>query len=466
MKAKLSDKEIQHLYWRAGFGITSLELKSIRKLSKAKIISGLFEKSKPFKKINIDLSALENYSEIKTPEERRERRKLETKKLNELNFLWCNQLKTTEGVLREKMALFFNNHFSVRIVNSRMLLHLNNIIRKNALGNFGDLLMEVSKSPAMISFLNNQQNKKSSPNENFAREVMELFTLGRDNGYTEKDIKEAARAFTGWGFKKNEGFVFRKKFHDYNTKTILGKTDNFTGEGVIKLLLENKQTAIYITQKIYKFLVNEELDKRKVHELAEVFYTSNYNIPTLLKAIFKSNWFYEQKNIGVKIKSPIDLITGLSRQFNITYTKPQALIFLQKKLNQTIFYPPNVAGWPGGKYWIDNSTLMLRIKLASIILNDGIISDDDGYERDLDTMMLMQKKKKNKKNTLSRRIRVTSDWNMFLSSLETKEKELLISFLIQPHLSKTAQEIVKNSNNTSIKSFVVKLLSLPEYQLC
>lgn len=460
MKTKLSDKEIQHLYWRAGFGITNPELSSIRKLSKEKIIHRLFENSKPINELNIDFSEIENYSKDATAEEKREKRKLQREKIKELNILWNRQLHTTEAVLREKMTLFFTNHFSVRIVNIKGVLQLHNIIRKNALGNFGDLLMQVSKSPAMITFLNNQQNKKKSPNENFAREVMELFTLGRDNGYTEKDIKEAARAFTGWGVHKKVEFVFRKNVHDYETKTILGQTGNFTGEDVIKILLSKQQTAKYITQKIYKYLVNDELDEANVNELTQIFYNSGYNISILLKAIFRSDNFYESKNIGVLIKSPIDLITGLSRQFKIVFNKPKTLMFLQNKLNQTIFNPPNVAGWPGGKYWIDSSTLMLRIKLASMALNGGVITEDFTGDS-----MMMQKKKR-KAAWLSKNNKVTADWDLFLSSLETENKEKIASFLIQPRLSSTAQKIIKDAEYLSVKSYVVKLLSLPEYQLC
>ena len=151
------------------------------------------------------------------------------------------------------------------------------------------------------SFLNNQQNKKQHPNENFAREVMELFTLGRGN-YTENDIKEAARAFTGWGYNVGGDFVFRKNQHDTGTKTVLGKTGNFDGDDIIDILLEQKQTAIFITKKVYKFFVNENIDAEKVEWLGNRFFQSGYNIKNLLEDIFISDWFYAEKNIGTKIK--------------------------------------------------------------------------------------------------------------------------------------------------------------------
>jgi uncharacterized protein (DUF1800 family) len=179
------------------------------------------------------------------------------------------------------------------------------VIRQNALGSFRTLLHGVSKSAAMLKFLNAQQNRKDHPNENFAREVMELFTLGRGN-YTENDIKEAARAFTGWSANLQGDFVFRRFQHDNGSKTVLGKTGNFTGEDVLDILLEKKGTAAYITQKIYRFFVNEAVDKEKADWLSARFYQSDYNIGQLMKDIFTSDWFYEAKNIGTRIKSPIE----------------------------------------------------------------------------------------------------------------------------------------------------------------
>jgi uncharacterized protein (DUF1800 family) len=169
-----------------------------------------------------------------------------------------------------------------------------NIIKENALGSFGDLLLAVSQSPSMLQFLNNQQNKKDHPNENFAREVMELFTMGRGN-YTEKDIKEAARAFTGWSFTPEGNFIMRPRLHDFGNKTFLGKTGNFDGTEILKIILEQKATAKYIAKRIYQFFVNEKTDENLVNELAEKFYQSNYDIKTILNEILRRNGFLMKK---------------------------------------------------------------------------------------------------------------------------------------------------------------------------
>lgn len=168
------------------------------------------------------------------------------------------------------------------------------IIRVNALGSFKDLLHDVSKSAAILNFLNASQNKKDHPNENFAREVMELFTMGRGN-YTETDIKEAARAFTGWSANIKGEFIFRRFQHDDGAKTVLGNTGRFEGEDILDLLLKEKQTATFITQKIYKFFVNETVDKQKVEWLANRFYKNDYHIGKLMDDIFTADWFYDEK---------------------------------------------------------------------------------------------------------------------------------------------------------------------------
>src|SRR5258708_21522973 len=178
--------------------------------------------------------------------------------LMKLNLAWLEKLRSTEDPLREKMVLFWHNHFSCRTLIPYLAQRQNNLQRKHALGNFADMLLEISKDPAMLQFLNNQQNRKNHPNENFAREVMELFTLGRGN-YSETDIKEAARAFTGWGFNAKGEYQFREKQHDFDIKTFPGQTKHFTGDDIIPTILQDTQTAKFISQKIISSFVSQEI---------------------------------------------------------------------------------------------------------------------------------------------------------------------------------------------------------------
>ncbi len=242
------------------------------------------------------------------------------------------------------------------------------VVREHALGNFGDLLSAVSKTPAMLQFLNNQQNRKQHPNENFAREVMELFTMGRGN-YTEQDVKEAARAFTGWGFDGDGQFVFRERVHDEGEKTVLGKTGRFNGDDMLKILLEHRETARYITRKIYRYFVDDvQIDEDRVQTLSGKFYQSGYDIASLMKEIFMSDWFYDTQHVGGRIKPPVELLVGLRRTIPMEFEREETMLLFEGLLGQVLFYPPNVAGWPGGRSWIDSSSLMFRLRLPQVIL--------------------------------------------------------------------------------------------------
>ncbi len=331
------------------------------------------------------------------------------------------------------------------------------------------MLREVSKSPAMISFLNNQQNKKQHPNENFAREVMELFTMGRGN-YSENDIKEAARAFTGWGFNLKGEFVNRPFQHDTGKKTFLGKTGNFNGDDIIDILLEQQQTAKYITAKIYKYFVNENPDAAKIEMLAGRFYQSGYNIERLLEDIYASDWFYDSKNIGNRIKSPIELLVGIRRLLPMVFEYEEEQLLFQRTLGQILFYPPNVAGWPGGKNWIDSSSLMLRLSIPHILTSANEFpvkpKDDD------DTMMGMQSEDIAK--VRSRQINIAVDWDSVIKVFESVPREKLIEHITnvvlqtQSTVSKNILEkhINRKTRDEYIKTAIVELMSTPEYQLC
>ena len=280
----------KHLLWRAGFGIGLSQVSDLKKMNRKELLKELFteDHSQTIEYTTADIEA-EDYTAAKANADMRSQiQKTNQRQNQELNLNFLEKMVNSKNQLQEKMAFFWHGHFATRLNNPKFNKHQLNIIRKHALGNFRELLFEVSKSPAMLSFLNNQQNKKGHPNENFAREVMELFTMGIGN-YTEKDIREAARAFTGWGFDKEANFIERTKQHDEDTKTFLGKTGNFTGDDVLNIILEQKTTAKFITAKIYKFFVNEKPDETIINELSDSFYHSNYDIKKLIHKILEDN---------------------------------------------------------------------------------------------------------------------------------------------------------------------------------
>ena len=475
--------------WRAGFGPAAAqlsELNSISPTSLYKALKNASEKKPEFintaddylKGLMMGLSDAANFQKKKDldPEERKQLQKKQTDSIKNLNLAWLDQMVDSNAQLREKMAFFWHGHFASRNVNVFFQQDLLNILRQNGLGSFRDLLHEVSKSAAMINFLNANQNRKDHPNENFAREVMELFTMGRGN-YTETDVKEAARAFTGWGANIKGEFVFRRFQHDDGNKTILGKTGNFDGDNVLDILLEQKQTARFITQKIYRFFVNDKIDSEKVNWLADRFYNSDYQISRLMDDIFTSNWFYDAQNIGVKIKSPIELITGIRRMLPMTLQKPEAQLLIERILGQILFYPPNVAGWPGGKTWIDSSTLMVRMRLPQMIndtdeFNVKPKTDDDQMMGRMDENIGI--KKAALKNPEAKPITATIDWKAYLKNFETVGKDKLIDMIsgnllqVKPAFNDSliSGYTDKDSREAYIKTATIQIMSTPEYQLC
>ncbi|WP_394666391.1 DUF1800 family protein [uncultured Chryseobacterium sp.] len=451
----------KHLLWRAGFGPGINQLEDLHKKDTKSLMNDLF-KEETFLYVNYETPDIAETGDYmmndQTPaEKKKEIQRISRQQNEELNLNFLDKMVNSKEQMREKMAFFWHGHFASRVVNPKFNRQILNVIRKNALGNFKDLLFEVSQAPAMLNFLNNQQNKKDHPNENFAREVMELFTMGRGN-YTEKDIREGARAFTGWGSDKEGNFKERKNLHDDGSKTFLRKTGNFTGTDVLNIILEEKATAKFITTKIYKFFVNENVDENIVKSLSESFYQTGYDIKKLMMDIFSSSWFYDKKNIGSRIKSPIELMAGIMRSLPMNIQNPENLIVYQKLLGQMLLYPPNVSGWPNGKSWIDSSTLMLRLQIPQIWSGlrplDYRPKDDDDLDMGL----------KNNTNSLTKSFKnpnITIDWSRVEKIFNGKNVE---DYLIQSSKSLDMNS-VKNFSDNSVKMNVINLMSTPEYQL-
>jgi uncharacterized protein (DUF1800 family) len=466
---------VKHLYHRAGFGISYTQLHDKSKSRLNKTVERLFDlpdipadlhtvTEEEYQTQQLILTSLNGKKE-QTPEEKIQRQeitKLRNEKSRKLNIDWIGQMITTENPLLEKATLFWHGHFACRSNNPFYAQQLNNIQRKYALGSFKTLLISVSQSPAMLDYLNNQQNRKGRPNENFARELMELFTLGRGN-YSEMDIKEAARAFTGWSYTKTGQFVFNQKVHDEQTKTFFGETGNFDGEAIIDKILQKRETAVFICRKLYIFFVNDLPDESHVAELAEEFYSKQYNITAVMKKLFMADWFYAVQNRGNKIKSPVELLVNLSREFNVTYHKPQILIQLQTSLGQYLFNPPNVSGWPGGKSWIDSSSLMLRMKIPSLVLNDGILDFDGKADPEDEAVIALNKK--TRPQPIRSYVNAEANWPEFLKSLpKNMQQTELAAYLLQPAIGKKISELVEK--NVNLKNTAIAVTSMPEYQLC
>jgi len=308
-----------------------------------------------------------------TPEERQAVQRERRQKALDLKAWWIEEMRTTPTPLTEKMTLFWHNHFvsaEQKVREPVLMYHQNQLLRRYAVGNFGTLLHEVARDPAMVIYLDSASNRKGQPNENFAREVMELFTLG-EGRYTEQDIKEAARAFTGWSIDPDSGqFVFRRFQHDDAVKTVLGRTGSLNGDDVLDILLAQPRTAEYVVEKLWREFVSPTPDAAEVARVARAFRDSRYDTRVALRALLTSDAFYAPGNRASLVKSPVELVVGTLRQFNITTGEMLPFAFTLAQLGQNLFAPPNVKGWPGGDAWINSTTLLARKQFLDRLFRD------------------------------------------------------------------------------------------------
>ncbi len=284
---------------------------------------------------------------------------LETRRLA---LWWADRMVATPRPLEEKMTLFWHGHFATsesKVRDYRMLLAQNRMLRERATGNFGDILLGIMRDPAMLVYLDNGKNVKEHPNENFGRELLELFTMGVGN-YSEKDIREASRAFTGW---TNDVLRFRfdEANHDHGSKEFLGERGRFGGEEIVDIILGQDATAEFIASKIYRFFVREGPSDALKVALGALLRAEGYEIKPLLRTVFLSRDFHSPASVASQIKSPVQFFVSTYRKLGLQRA-PTVPDFnrLTGRLGQSLFYPPNVAGWPGGRTWITPAALLDR----------------------------------------------------------------------------------------------------------
>jgi len=301
---------------------------------------------------------------------------LETRRLA---FWWIDRMVRSPHPLQEKMTLFWHGHFATsdeKVRDYRKIRQQIDTMRAGALGRFGDLLGAVSKDPAMLIFLDAAQNVKGAPNENFGREVLELFTMGVGN-YTEEDIREAARAFTGWG-NDDLSFFFDATKHDSGEKRFLGQTGHLDGEDILRIILKQEQTAIYIASKIYRFFVRTEISPDLADRLGALLRDNDYQITPFLRVLFLSEDFHSAPSVATHIKSPTELIVSTYRKLGVAelpgVPDPNAV---GRTLGQVLLYPPTVAGWGEGRAWITPGLLFERANFAQSVLFADMISFAD-----------------------------------------------------------------------------------------
>ncbi|HVG05639.1 MAG TPA: DUF1800 domain-containing protein [Burkholderiaceae bacterium] len=290
----------------------------------------------------------------------------------DLRGWWLREMVQTPSPLTERMTLFWHNHFvsaQPKVRYTQLMYRQNALLRAHALGRFDELLHAVAKDPAMLIYLDSATNRRGSPNENFAREVMELFTLG-EGRYSEEDIKQAARAFTGWSIDvESGGFMFRRLLHDDGEKTVFGKSGKFDGDAVLDIILAQPGAAEFIVRKLWREFVSSQPDEVRVRKIAAQFRSSGWSIAQPVRALLLQPEVIARDEDNALVKSPADLMVGFVRQSGARLSQPVAAAVALAGMGQNLFSPPNVRGWPGGDAWINTHTLLARKQFLERALN-------------------------------------------------------------------------------------------------
>jgi len=341
--------QIAHLLRRAGFGATEAELDAYTPLGFAGAVDRLLN---PEQVDDSDTDRLLQPLAANVGD----RKQIEAAK-----FWWLTRMLYTRRPLQEKMTLFWHNHFATansKVSNALLMLQQIQLFRDQGMGNFETLLQKVTRDPAMLIWLDNRQNRKASPNENYAREVQELFTVGIGN-YTEQDIHEAARAFTGHSLDRSMNYVFNQNQHDAGSKTFQGQTGNFDADDILAILVRNPATAQFVTRKMFSWFVYENPDQSTVDRLAGTFTSSGFDIRAVLRDILTGPEFLSNQAFHSVIKQPVDFVAGSLKSLNVQNVGPDVTQVL-RRMGQDLLNPPDVSGWRGGTAWINSSTLFER----------------------------------------------------------------------------------------------------------
>lgn len=457
---QLNFRQVHFLFQRLGFGADLQTLKN----NVGKSPEDIFQQYAIYDsdiELNYEIPTLNQLSDL-SEEDKEALKKQAKQSVIDLNLAWLKKMSNSQAPFREKMAFFWHGHFACEDKNPVFARNYCNLLRKNALGSFKTLTHLIAKDAAMLRYLNNQQNRKKQPNENFARELMELFTLGRGN-YTEKDVKEAARAFTGWSFELGTGaFTKRGNLHDNDEKTFFDKQGNLDGEDIIDAILDKKECAYFISGKVLRFFMTENPDSVLIKEYGDDLLNNGYDIKKTLLKLISTEAFYQTKYQYQKIKSPIELIANINRLLKPNFEQPKIQLAVQRGLGQVLFHPPNVAGWKGGKNWIDSSTMTFRFYLPQFLWGTQKVNftqKESGDENDPFQLGDLSAYK------------ATVDWNLLSGQIVATDKigmiqeisEWFLGFPIDPQ--KISLFIPTSDKINMCQSIAEHIIQLPEFQI-
>jgi uncharacterized protein (DUF1800 family) len=402
----------------------------------------------------------------------REAQQSQRQHLLELKGWWLDRMAKGPRPLQEKLVLFWHGHFATssdKVKEGYLMWRQNELFRRLANGNWLEMLVEVAQDPAMLLWLDQAQSRKEHPNENFAREVMELFALGEGH-YTEKDISEAARALTGWSYDRpSQKFVERPFTHDRGEKTIFGKTGNFDGQDFLEMVVAQPQAARFITAKLWKFFAGDDPSDELVTALASTFRSAGNNFKPVLRAMFLSEEFYSPSIIRNQVKSPVQWLVGSVRALERELPPAIVCFNLTRNLGQDLFAPPNVKGWDGGLSWITTNNLLARYNQAATLVQGDMSAAGGSFAKNPKANMMME-----------RRLRDVRVGGVEVAKLFTDKERSNIETLIPAIEKRLLQGKLKSKQEKTLRDYLASktdlgndtilnairlVMSTPEYQL-
>ncbi len=484
--------QARHLLNRAGFGGTPQQVQTLVGWGLEKSVDYLLD----YEKVTFDAddSTLFDQNIMRPPNEqertmaskarrsqdeetlarlrarRQEAERDDRQQMRRVQHWWLKRMIETPRPLEEKLTLFWHGHFATSyrtIEDSYHMFVQNRFFRTNAIGSFADLLTGIIRDPAMIAYLDNNDSRKDRPNENLAREIMELFSLGVGN-YGERDIKEGARALTGYTYRDDE-FVFEKNNHDDNPKNILGTSGRMDGDDFVKAILAKPACSTFIAAKLYRYFVNDDYAdnpefqrpaRSVIGALAGSLNAGNYQLKPVLRKLFLSEHFYDPGVMGEQIKSPAELVIGAARGFNAPVRDIGILADAMNLMGQNLFFPPNVAGWAGGRSWINTSTMFVRQNtLVFMLTGKKPVGYDALADREkFDPTTLLGELAKADPAAVRDSGRVVDYTLRFtLGPAAVREREDLVSFV---------NANGGPGNPDTITGVLLLITAMPEYQLC
>ena len=489
-------EQARHLLWRAGFGGTPKQIQTLASWGPKKAVDyilntkGLDWDAKSADQFDKDImrpptaderamyaaarrsSDEDGLAKIRLERQRRERD--DRQQIQVMQRWWLRRMIETPKPLEEKVALFWHGHLATgyRTIENSYHMHMQGeLFRTAGLMTFGALLKGIIRDPAMLAYLDNNDSKKGRPNENLAREIMELFALGIGN-YSEKDIKEGARALTGYTFEDDK-FAFQARNHDTGTKSILGRKGSLDGDGFVDAILAKRECAQYITRRMYNYFVadvppderggDKEMDaahRTYLRKLADAFYSDEYNITNQLRRMFMSRHFYDARFMGQQIKSPAILIAGAARSLAAPTRDLSILSDAMDLMGQSLYQPPSVKGWDGGRSWINTSTLFVRQNLMAYMLTGRKPQgyDANADEQKFDPMPLLAELREADAKAAEDPAAVVE----YLSKLALGRTEPAAQAELMGFMSKAGNRVTRDS----VTGVLLLITAMPEYQLC